>query len=385
MSTRKRHNKWWVDFSHNSHRFRFPSPDNSLAGSRAYEALLRQKLAQGENLTDTTNPKIAPTYNFKDFVVKWFEVYVKNNNKPSEIKRKKCTLRKHLLPYFGEYQLDKIKSLDIEEFKTEQIKKGFSAKSINNHLGILGKCLRTAIDWDIIKTVPRLKLLKVQPQKFDYLSETEAKQLLLTATGIWHDLILTALYTGLRFSELIALSWEDVNFKEKVLTVKNSFSNGILGSTKSNKIRYIPLTDELCELFRQLQKDNGFIFLNSEGENLKPDSCRRNLHWICDKAGLRHIGWHTLRHTFASRLAEKGISIMAIKELLGHSEIRTTMRYAHLGPLVLREAIDILAQPANPNFRHKNVTIGDLRENFDTKFLTQKVNFMPINIKGTSD
>ena len=75
---------------------------------------------------------------------------------------------------------------------------------------------------------------------------------------------------------------------------------------------------------------------------------------------------------------------MAIKELLGHSEIRTTMRYAHLGPLVLREAIDILAQPANPNFRHKNVTIGDLRENFPTKFIAQKINFMPINIKGTS-
>lgn len=384
MSTRKRHNKWWVDFSHNGRRFRFPSPDNSLAGSRAYEALLRQKLAKGEDLTATTSPKASPTYNFKSFVEKWFEVYVKNNNKPSEIKRKKCTLRKHLLPYFGKYQLDKIKSLDIEEFKTEQIKKGFSAKSINNHLGILGKCLRTAIDWEIIKTVPRLKLLKVQPQKFDYLSEAESQKLLMTATGIWHDLILTALYTGLRFSELTALSWEDVNFKEKVLTVKNSFSNGILGSTKSNKIRYIPLTDKLCELFKQLHKDKGFIFINSEGKNLKTNSCLRNLYCICDKAGLRHIGWHTLRHTFASRLAEKGISIMAIKELLGHSEIRTTMRYAHLGPLVLREAIDVLARPATPNFCHKNVTINNFRENFETKFLSQKVNSMPINIKGTS-
>ena len=83
MSTRKRHNKWWVDFGHNGRRFRFPSPDNSLAGSRAYEALLRQKLAQGEDLGATTNPKADPTYNFKSFVEKWFEVYVKNNNKPS--------------------------------------------------------------------------------------------------------------------------------------------------------------------------------------------------------------------------------------------------------------------------------------------------------------
>ena len=384
MSTRKRHNKWWVDFGHNGRRFRFPSPDNSLAGSRAYEALLRQKLAQGEDLGATTNPKADPTYNFKSFVEKWFEVYVKNNNKPSEIERKKYTIKNHLIPYFGKYLLTEIKTFNIEEFKTDRMKRGLSAKSINNHLGILGKCLRTAIDWEIIKTVPRLKLLKVQPQKFDYLSETEANQLLATSTDLWHNMILTALYTGLRFSELTALSWEDVNLKEKVLTVKNSFSNGILGSTKSNKIRYIPLTNELCELFNRFQKDKGFIFINNEGENLKPDSCRRNLHWICEKANLRLIGWHTLRHTFASRLAEKGISIMAIKELLGHSEIRTTMRYAHLGPLVLREAIDILAQPANPNFRHKNVTIGDLRENFPTKFIAQKINFMPINIKGTS-
>ena len=384
MSTRKRGNRWWVDFSYGRARFRFPSPENSLAGSRAYEALLRQKLAKGEDLTATTNPKVNRTYSFKEFVAKWFEVYVKNNNKPSEIKRKKCTLHAHLVPYFGKYQLTDIKSLDIEEFKTAQLKNGYSSKSVNNHLSILGKCLRTAVDWEIIKTVPKLKALKVQPQKFDYLSEDEAKRLLLTATGLWHDMILTALYTGLRICELTALAWDDVNLTEKVLTVKNSFSNGILGSTKSNKIRYIPLTDELTELFKGFQKDKGFIFTNDQGGNLQPEACRRNLHHICEQANLRQIGWHTLRHTFASRLAEKGVSIMAIKELLGHSEIRTTMRYAHLGPLVLREAINILAnEPISKNC-HNNVTNDNFQENSVTKFLTQKINFIPVNTKETS-
>ena len=379
MSNRKRGNRWWVDFSHNGLRYRFPSPDNTLAGCKAYEALIRQKLANGENVS-IMEKTVDHSCSFKEFSKKWFDVYVKNNNKPSEIKRKECSLRAHLVPYFGKYQLTDIKSLSIEEYKASQLKKGYNPKSINNHLSILAKCLRTALDWEIIKIVPRIKMLKSQPNKFDYLTHEECEQLLNTATGIWHNMILTVLYTGVRIGELLALSWEDVNLKDKVLTVKNSFSAGILGSTKSNRIRYIPLVDELCELLESLKQDKGFIFIDPKNHYPSPEACRRNLGWICDKAHLRHIGWHALRHTFASHLAANNVSVMAIKDLLGHSEIRTTMRYAHLGPLVLRDAVMTLEKSA----RHKNVTTPKFEENLEANLLTTNINFFSINNKKTS-
>jgi hypothetical protein len=91
-----------------------------------------------------------------------------------------------------------------------------------------------------------------------------------------------------------------------------------------------------------------------------------------------------LRHTFASRLAEKGVSLVAIKELMGHAEVRTTMRYAHLSQLTLRQAIRVLEHPKNISLCHNSVTNDNFGENSEAKFVTQKVNFMPVNTKETS-
>jgi hypothetical protein len=83
-------------------------------------------------------------------------------------------------------------------------------------------------------------------------------------------------------------------------------------------------------------------FVDSKGNPFNTDHLERHLHKLCKQAGLRNIGWHTLRHTFASQLAMKGIPLNAVQALLGHSSVVTTMRYAHLGPSTLRLAIDQL-------------------------------------------
>lgn len=96
-------------------------------------------------------------------------------------------------------------------------------------------------------------------------------------------------------------------------------------------------------------------------------SCLRWLHKACRKAGLRNIGWHTLRHTFASHLAQNGVSIMLIRELLGHSDIRTSMRYSHLTPLATREAIKSL-----------NRKIGDTVETISEPLIREIINTTPV-------
>lgn len=338
MSVFKRGNKYWIAFRCNGARYRRSSPDNSNAGAKAYEALLRHKIARGENL-DPKIKKVKRTQTFESFSKQWFEIYVKTNNKHSEITNKESILRVHLIPFFGQKILDQITGLDIESFKAKEIKAGLSNKSINNFLIVISRCLKIAQEWGVIEKVPRIKLLKVQIQKFDHLLEEECKLLLNNCDGVLRDMVLVALKTGLRFGELIALESKDVDTINNQLTVKQSLYRGLMGGTKSNKIRFIPLLNDVSEILQLRSKRNNYVFTKDNGDFLSHAPCLTLLHQACKKADLRKIGWHTLRHTFASQLAQHGVSITIVKELLGHSDIKTTMRYSHLTVSATREAV----------------------------------------------
>ncbi len=402
MTVLKRGKVYWVDFSHNRRRHRKPSPDNSYKGAQAYELLLRQKLARGEPLEA---PREISTPLFKEVALQWLNVAVKNNNKLSEFKNRYYILQSDLIPYFGKREIYKINSYDVEQYKSYLLKKRqLAPKTINNRLCILSRCLKTAVEWGIMEITPKIKLLRVPPQKYDYLTEIETQHLLRHAEGIWHDMILLAVRTGLRFGELIALRWEDIDFQEKSLTVNRSIVRNIEGSPKNNKSRKIPLTSSVFEMLKVREKivDNNqknkgknkerevennvdknqknsvensegmireirkkirkrevessvdkseknsgknseeggkYVFHNQGGNPLRYDLCRNGLYGICKAAKMRRVSWHKLRHSFASHLAAKRVSIIAIKELLGHSDIKTTMRYAHVNLPVLEDAV----------------------------------------------
>ena len=253
MSVRKRGDKWWVDFCFSRLRYRRPSPDNSRAGAQAFETLLRYKLARGEPIEEEE-----PAVNFKEFADSWFQTYVRNNNKHSEIIGKETILRVHLIPYFGRLKLESIGNLIIEKYKAHKIKEGLNPKTVNNHLTVLNKALRCAFEWGAIKKCPIIKPLKFPPQKYDFLTVEECEQLINSADGIWREMIITVLGTGLRFGELIALLWDDIDFTKGELTVRQAFAKGVLGSPKSNKIRRIPMTESVCEVLKNKRKGKCF-------------------------------------------------------------------------------------------------------------------------------
>ena len=162
-------------------------------------------------------------------------------------------------------------------------------------------------------------------------------------------MILLALQTGLRFGELIALRWQDIDFGKKTLTVNRNIVRGKEGSPKSNKTRTIPLTPGILYMLIEKDKCCEFIFHDSNKNPLNYGNCYHHLHKVCKAAGLRIISWHTLRHSFASQLASKNNSIVAIKELLGHSDLKTTMRYSHVNLTVLQKTIESLEEVFNEN------------------------------------
>lgn len=350
MSTRTLSNSWWVDFRHEGRRIRVKSPENTRAGAAHYEAVLRQRLARGEPLVA---PQPVPRLRFNAFAWRWYETYVTTNNKPSEQKSKRIILRKHLVPHFGNLLLDAITPLKIEEFKTIKLNEGLAPKSVNNFLAVLGKCLRTAEEWGEIERVPKLRHLKVPPQKFDFLSVDESERLIRAAPSArWKLMITVALRTGLRLGELLALDWSDISLETCIITVRRSAFGSQIVSPKSNRIRYVPLAPEVQRALQQIQRPNGLVFSRQPAIPVNEKVPRRAIIRTCEQAGLRRIGWHVLRHTFASQLVIAGVNMKAVQELLGHSDIRVTMRYAHLAPSTLHDAVRVLEERvvANQDF-----------------------------------
>ncbi len=341
MSIYKKRNKYWINISFNRRRYRMPSPDNSFAGAKAYESLIRQKLGRGESVREEKKEELTL---FKDFVERWYTTYVLTNNKPSEQAQKKLIINKHLLPHFGNLSLDKISTLKIEEFKSKKQGQGLENKSINNLLGVIGKCLRTAYEWEIISKIPNIKPLKVNPKEVIYLNEKEYNYLLEVTQneGIFYEMLLFTLRTGVRIGELLALEWTDINFNNKTVVIRRNIVNGIVGTPKNNKFRTIYLAEDIYSLLLRRREYKGLVFPDKTGSYQSRFACRNKLNRICAKAGIKKIGWHALRHSFASQLATNGVSLKTIQELLGHSDLKMVQRYAHLEPVTLKEAIQTL-------------------------------------------
>jgi integrase len=256
-------------------------------------------------------------------------------------------------------RLVEISTERIEAFKTRQIATGVSNKTINNRLAILRKCLNCANEWHGTP-MPKIKLLKCPPPKTDYLTPGKCDLLLEHSDGELRAMIFLALRTGMRQGEILGLQWESIDWQNRTIAVRHSWYSykKVLVSPKSNRERYIPISADISDMLYLSRKKSGFVFLSPYKE---PFTCHRvinDIAKICKKAGMRKIGWHILRHTFATNLAANGVPLHNVQALLGHSTITTTMRYAHAMPSALRAAIETLNPRAllPPNFGHPVVT-----------------------------
>jgi integrase len=285
------------------------------------------------------------TPTFKKFAWKWFEEYAVPNNKYSEQHTKRYTLLAWLIPFFGALPMDQITTRYIEQYKAKTLKAGIAKKTINNHLSIFRTCMTAGYDWLALQgSPPKIAWFKCPPPTMDYLSPDECTLLLSHADGIVRDLILTALRTGMRQGELKGLQWSSINWQNQSIAVRHSRCDYTkeLTSPKSNRERHIPMDVDVFEMLLERKKETGYVFLDRDGRPFNAHRMACRIAGVRNKAGLRKIGWHTLRHTFASHLVMRGVPLTAVQMLMGHSTVTTTMRYAHLAPSTLRAAIDLL-------------------------------------------
>lgn len=269
--------------------------------------------------------------------------------------------------------LRSVVAFDIERFKTTRRKAGIKPATVNRDLDRIRKVFACAVEWGFLSEHPlrKVKRIKVDNERVRYLRADEEKRLRKTLADreaarrkqresgnkwssergneerpMWPKdgftdhvmpIVLLALNTGMRRGELFGLEWRSVNMAGKLLTVE-------AGNAKSGKTRHLPLNSEAMDVLRRWKKQHGgsgLVFPSASGARFN----NINKAWagIITAAKLPDFNFHDLRHDFASKLVMAGVDLNTVRALLGHADIKMTLRYAHLAPGKLADAVAMLA------------------------------------------
>lgn len=329
-----------MDFRYCGRRIRKLSPVQTKAGTESFERMLRNKYLSLEERGIA--PFKANDTIFAAFAERWMRDYVAARNRHNTYLGKRTALRAYLLPAFGNIPLRFITAERVDRFVAQLRASGLSNKSINNYLSVLRCCLGSAVKWNLLEHVPTINPLPLALPSYKYLSLDEARKLVAAAPqGYWRTLIVFLLHSGCRFGEAAALGWEDLVLEppNARARIRQGFSKGILGPTKNGRPREIPLTEEVVAALKALPRSGPFVFALLDGSLPCPSATRERLLRICERAGIQKVSWHALRHTFATELVARQVPLRAVQDLLGHSSITMTCRYAHVADKTLKEAV----------------------------------------------
>jgi integrase len=198
------------------------------------------------------------------------------------------------------------------------------------------------VEWEIIDANPLAGRKNLKTDKkgvVRYLSEAEESRLLEVLegeTGQLPVLITLLLNTGARPKEAFSLTWDNINFEERRLTLKAAF-------TKTGQTRHIPINDKLLTCLKAWEKESDNTYLFPGLDPTKPRvTVQKSWKRIKRDAKLENFRLYDCRHTFASKLVMRGIDLYTVSELLGHSTVEMTKIYAHLSPEHLKSAVDVL-------------------------------------------
>ncbi len=278
------------------------------------------------------------------------EYVVANRLKPSTIENKKILIRSYLVPILGARALDTITEADVQRLKAAFA--DLAPASVNNILTLLSTLLKAAVEWGVIGSMPRIRKLKKQPQRFSYYEDEAYERLMAAARSVDPRSLLVVLLgaeAGLRAGEIVALKLKHCDLRRGVVHVEENDWSGHVGTPKGNRTRQVVMSSRLRAALQELaatRRDvESRVILREDGSSASKSVVDGWLFRAQRAAGLAKKGPHILRHTFCSRLALRGATPKAIKELAGHVHSSTTDRYLHLAPDALKTAIDLLDTP----------------------------------------
>jgi len=244
---------------------------------------------------------------------------------------------------FNDKKLSEISVKDIDDYKLKRLKE-VKPVTVNRELEVLRHLFNLAKKWKKFfgdNPVSDSGLIKTESNRKRILTYEEEIKLINNSSTHLKPIIQTALLTAMRLGELLTLRWKDVDFKNDLITVRAEIS-------KSKKQRKIPISSRLNEILEGLRFKtglSGMVFLTNENKPYSPknsSALKRTFTTARNKSELMDLRFHDLRHTAATRMAENGAALVAVKEICGHSNINTTLQYFHPDKS-LKEAVEILA------------------------------------------
>ena len=271
-----------------------------------------------------------------DFVEEYLR-YAKGNKAEKSYERDVLIL-KHFAEFIKADKLSAITASKLEAYKAHRREQKAKPTTVNRELNTIKAMLNKAVAWGALSQSPAKSVQKFKEprRQVRYLSKEDVRALLKTADEWLKPVIEVFLHTGLRRDELIHLTWQDVDFKNLVISVQAKDD----WHPKDYEARHIPMTARLLQVLQSLpRRDGSFVFTNNGGKPLNGDVLTHEFLKLVRVSGIKHASIHTLRHTFASHLVMNGTDIYTVQKLLGHSSIKTTEIYAHLAPDFLKAAM----------------------------------------------
>lgn len=255
----------------------------------------------------------------------------------------------HLRARIGGYKLCDLSNAILDVWVREQIVTGYQRSTINKHIFLINRMLSLARHWGFIersKDLTNIQRLVLGDYKQRFLSVDEITRLLTHARASNHphiyNVIKLLVLTGARNGEARSMKWQDIDRSKRIWTVprsKNGRSRRIVLSTEA-----MTAIDECVANTERLNLSldpNSYVFTNPRTQKCY-NSFYASWYAIREAAELEDVRIHDLRHTYASLLVNKGVSLYEVQTLLGHSTIQMTQRYAHLQPNLLHQRADIV-------------------------------------------
>lgn len=354
------------------------SYDARRAHVRAAE-LVAEYVAEAANVEQVERKKRDRGVSFREVAhgyLEWLERV--RGAKPSTLADHRWRLADSgpIMQALGDMPAAKITGDDVEALLGKIADGGGKPRTVNKHRATISAIYNYGIKAFKLASNPAAqtdKRREAAPGPLMYYSPEEVEALARAlATGAWREkpieyaaeraddrqdaeLIRVAAYAGLRMGELLALRWRDVDFAGHALTISRAMSAGVEGSTKSGKVRRVPLPDQAAGALDRLGQRQNFtgpdelVFVNVYGRDINGSALRRRFKRARDAAGLRPLRFHDLRHTYGSLLAASGVDLVTIQAVMGHSAIQTTSRYLHAKPASEQAAVFTRAfEPATP-------------------------------------